>query len=840
MPHAAGFTAIAASHREPLADAERVGPVDPDSEVRATVVVRRRDEAATARRLEELIATHPAERQYATPAELESQHGADPQELAQVQAFAQAAGLKVLDSSVAHRTVALRGSAAAVSKAFDVQLAVYEHPRLGRFRGRTGTVAVPTELAESVVAVLGLDNRPGAQPNVRRGDLASALAVYTPLQVADFYAITPLRAPAGGASDQCIGLIELGGGYVEGDLAIYFQQKLGIKPVPRVVEVKVDDAANTPDQGECEREVMGDIEIAGSIANGATIAVYFAPNNGGVGMFDAINEALKRGGCEPSVLSISWGEVEMMWTEQGRNVIDGAFANAVLLGVSVFCATGDHGAAERQTDGRAHVSFPASSPHVHGCGGTHLEVKGRTISRERVWNEWEEGEKGKPWAGNGGVSECFPLPSWQEAAHVPPSVNPGGGVGRGVPDVAGNADPNTGYLLYVNGGEGVGGGTSAVAPLWSALAACLNERLGRRVGLLNPLLYSAPAPQWACNDITEGKNGFPVGTTGYNAGPGWDACTGLGSPIGTGVLRAARIPFLLETPTPITEQDANENFAAYAIGPYSRDGRADLYCIKNKKTGSKSVEVHVLSNASDYEDFLLHTRTPLAEADALATYIAYLMADYDNDGNPDLFCLKSRNTAGQLELHILSGADNYQTYLAHIPTAISQQEAILDYCAFALGDYNGDGHVDLYCLRIHSFLPGMEVHILSGASGYQSYLLKALTPIAADKAGKDYAAFLLADYNGDGRLDLWALQSKATASGMLEVDILDGRQSYGDYLLRTPTPITAPEAAANFGGYGIGAYVKPGQHDLFCLKTRAAATHRLELHVVNGLRYFAP
>jgi FG-GAP-like repeat len=422
---------------------------------------------------------------------------------------------------------------------------------------------------------------------------------------------------------------------------------------------------------------------------------------------------------------------------------------------------------------------------------------------------------------------------------VPPSTTPGGGVGRGVPDVAGNADPNTGYLLYINGGEQVGGGTSAVAPLWSALAACLNERLGRRVGLLNPLLYSAPAPQWACHDITAGKNGFPVGTPGYSAGPGWDACTGLGSPIGTGVLRAARIPFLLEAGTPIPEQEANEGYAAYAIATYAGDGRADLFCVKTKKTGTKSVELHVLGNFSDYQAFLLQTGTPLTEADALATYIAYLVADCNNDGNPDLFCLKSRNTAGMLELHVLNGADNYQSYLAHIPTAITQQEALLSYCAFALGDYNGDGHVDLYCLRSRSWFGYMEVHILSGASNYQDYLLQALTPIAAE-ASKNYAAFLLGDYNGNGRPDLWALTSQATASGMLEVDILDGDKTYGAYLLRTPTPISAQDAAANFAGYGLGSYTKPDQHDLFCLKSRDTGTHRLELHVVNGARYFVP
>jgi kumamolisin len=131
-----------------------------------------------------------------------------------------------------------------------------------------------------------------------------------------------------------------------------------------------------------------------------------------------------------------------------------------------------------------------------------------------------------------GVSDVFPLPQWQQGAQVPPLVNASGRRGRGVPDVAGDADPATGYRVRVDGQEYVIGGTSAVAPLWAGLIALLNQHLSQPVGYLNPLLYEALASQNVCRDITTGSNGV------YIARPGWDACTGWGVPDGTKLLQA--------------------------------------------------------------------------------------------------------------------------------------------------------------------------------------------------------------------------------------------------------------------------------------------------------------
>jgi len=219
---------------------------------------------------------------------------------------------------------------------------------------------------------------------------------------------------------------------------------------------------------------------------------------------------------KPSVISISWGGPESSWTAQSLAALDAACQSAAALGITITVAAGDDGSTDGGTGNN--VDFPASSPHVLACGGTKLVASGATISSEVVWNELasQEGATG------GGVSNVFPLPSWQANANVPASSASAGG--RGVPDVAGDADPNAGYTIRVDGETMVIGGTSAVAPLWAGLIAVANQQLGKPVGFVQPALYAAKAAT-AFSDITQGNNGA------FSAGPGWDACTGLGSPI---------------------------------------------------------------------------------------------------------------------------------------------------------------------------------------------------------------------------------------------------------------------------------------------------------------------
>jgi len=260
---------------------------------------------------------------------------------------------------------------------------------------------------------------------------------------------------------------------------------------------------------------MLDIEVAGSVAPGAKVAVYFTPNTD-QGFIDAITTAVHDATNKPSAISISWGGPESTWTQQSLTALDAACQSAAALGITITVAAGDDGSTDGLTGNN--VDFPASSPHVLACGGTKLDANGATIVSEVVWNELAN----KEGATGGGVSTVFALPTWQSNANVPaPSTSTGG---RGVPDVAGDADPTTGYTIRVDSETTVIGGTSAVAPLWAGLVAVANQQLGTQVGFIQPAIYAAKAVS-AFNDITQGNNGA------FSAGSGWDACAGLGSPI---------------------------------------------------------------------------------------------------------------------------------------------------------------------------------------------------------------------------------------------------------------------------------------------------------------------
>jgi kumamolisin len=227
---------------------------------------------------------------------------------------------------------------------------------------------------------------------------------------------------------------------------------------------------------------------------------------------------------QPSVISISWGASESQWTPQALTQFDEAFQAAGAMGVTVCAASGDNGSSDGINDGQDHVDFPASSSFVLGCGGTTLQASNGQIVNETVWNNPMGGATG------GGVSNVFPLPAWQQNFNVPPPSGASGG--RGVPDVAGDADPGTGYNILVDGQRAVFGGTSAVAPLWAGLIAILNQQMGKPIGFLNPLIYQQAVEAAAFHDISEGSNGT------FTAAPGWDPCTGLGSPDGNQLLGA--------------------------------------------------------------------------------------------------------------------------------------------------------------------------------------------------------------------------------------------------------------------------------------------------------------
>ena len=504
---------LSGSARPLLAGARCIGDAGSDEQVRAVLVLRRPHPDEWRDRGERLLAGEPA------PAlsrqAFAKRFGASTQDLDAVERFGRQSGLEVLQRDAASGTVTLGGPVARFNSAFGVVLRRYQHAG-GVYRSCDGPVCVPDALRDAVTAVMGLDDRPQARAHFRfrppfRPAQGRADTSYLPTEVADLYDF-----PESTGAGQCLGLIELGGAYRAEDAKSYFSA-LGLA-APEVTVVAADGTSPTSSGGPqgADGEVMLDVEIAGAVAPQAGLVLYFAANTD-AGFIQALNSAVHDDAHRPSIISISWGGPEPSWSPQSLRAFGQALQAAAMMGVTVCAASGDSGASDGLPGGD-HVDFPAASPYVLACGGTRLESAARAIGRETVWNDGPGGG-----AGGGGVSAVFALPEWQRQL----SVSGGQGASRlerrGVPDVAANADPATGYRVRVDGKDQVVGGTSAVAPLWAGLFARINASRSQPAGYVNARLYGAPS---AFNDITQGDNG------GFRATKGWDACTGLGSPNG--------------------------------------------------------------------------------------------------------------------------------------------------------------------------------------------------------------------------------------------------------------------------------------------------------------------
>jgi len=326
--------------------------------------------------------------------------------------------------------------------------------------------------------------------------------------------------PTNLAGGGVIAIVELGGGWVQSDMDAFFNS-VG-QPMPQITDVSVEGAQNKPNQlvppGQIDPdvEVALDIQIAAAsyyVATGkpATIRVYWAAGANPGAITSAI-QAATRDGCD--VCSISWGSDEANWQGYGQNLnrdfigeMEAAAQAATQAGMIVLASSGDNDSSDGGPT-PANVDLPSSCPHIIGCGGTR-----KTAASEVVWND-DPGRTDGEGTG-GGYSTVFPLQSFQVGAPAPPP-----GLGRMVPDISANADPQTGYGMVVHGLPITMGGTSAVAPLYAGLFASF----GKKLGFITPRLWQH---QDCFHDVTVGSNGE------YSARIGPDPCTGIGSPIAT-------------------------------------------------------------------------------------------------------------------------------------------------------------------------------------------------------------------------------------------------------------------------------------------------------------------
>ncbi len=336
--------------------------------------------------------------------------------------------------------------------------------------------------------------KPRALTPFKAADLCAAYSFPTGLTGGGVIGILELSTPGTDPNAYC--------GYTQPDLDLFSQ----LNGLPQIIpsDVSVNGGKNVPGGGG-DGEVLLDIEVAAAAYFYCTgqlpaIKMFFAPNDDA--SFAAVMNAAVQAGCD--VLSISWGKDEDAWDTDTANQVEAAAQAATEAGCVVFAASGDNSSGDGAAS--ANVDMPSSCPHIIGCGGSR-----KTAFSELVWGDGTPNGRGT----GGGYSLLFPVQDWQ--VNAPPSP---GQPGRMVPDVAADADPDTGYLIVVNGQQVQIGGTSAVAPLYSGLFAAF----GQKLGFVTPKLWQNPT---AFVDITQGSNGS------FHAAVGPDPCTGLGVPKGT-------------------------------------------------------------------------------------------------------------------------------------------------------------------------------------------------------------------------------------------------------------------------------------------------------------------
>jgi len=471
-------------------------------------------------------------------AEFAHQFGADTNDITAIIEFANRHDLTVVSSNLLGATVKLLGTVASINNVFKITLSNIVTPN-NTYRSYIGTISIPDELDGIIEHFIGLHNPVEFK---KHGTKFSTQVVQglTPLQVAAGY-----RFPNSTGAGQCIGLIEIGGGYTSNNLSSSFNN-IGLVP-PTVRYVGVDNTLNSPglttDPENPSVEIMLDIFVAGAVAPGATIIVYNGTSDL-AGLVHTFQAAIYDQANRPSVLSVSLGLGDRFIPSDIRSIIDNLFQQAAILGITICVSTGDDGSEQYDSVSNTYAvdtSYPASSPYVLAIGGTELQVdQGIT---ETAWNTNGTHAGG---ASGGGIT-TYALPSWQRGRGLSYTTYPSGIrstlTNRGIPDVSANASPRSGYNFFVGSDNGHlfnYGGTSAAAPLWAGLIARFNALNGYRTGFINPILY-ANSTSFVVNDVA-GNGNNSITAPGYSSTFGWDAVTGLGSPNGLAIYDYLQVP----------------------------------------------------------------------------------------------------------------------------------------------------------------------------------------------------------------------------------------------------------------------------------------------------------
>ena len=481
-----------------------------------------RNQAALGQLLQQIYdPASPNFRHYLTSEQFTAQFGPTVADYQAVIDFAQTNGLTVTGQHASRSLLDVVGTVANIEKMFNVTLLVYPHPTENR-NFYAPSVDPSVALAVPILHISGLDNYALPHPNSRVKPLAgTAGGVYLGN---DFRAAYVPGVSLKGTG-QSVALLEYDGYY-----AIDITNYLLLAGVPSMTltNIPINGGPITPGGGD--GEVSLDIEMAIAMAPNLTQILVYEGTNGVTPWVTILTQI-----ADDNLAK----QVSCSWSGGGPDPSsEQALVKMAGEGISFFNAVGDNDAFISA------IGFPSDSTNVTECGGTTLSTTGPGGSylSEIVWNWGTSNPSGGDWGSSGGVSTYYSIPPWQQGVATTP--NQGSSTMRNVPDVALTAD-NV-YVTYNDGGAGSFGGTSCAAPLWAAFTALVNQQAAANgaapVGFLNPALYAigkGPKYAYCFHDITVGSNKwYPGSRSKYSAVPGYDLCTGWGTPNGANLIYA--------------------------------------------------------------------------------------------------------------------------------------------------------------------------------------------------------------------------------------------------------------------------------------------------------------